>query len=83
MNWQRLKTFSLVATTTVLSHGYLTTLFHTSDYLCGAVSLGETNELAQNTLIIAKTHYTGDMFRLNNGHHQDYVNVQTSLITIT
>jgi hypothetical protein len=30
-----------------------------------------------NTLIIVKTHHTGDMFRLNNSHHQAYVNVQT------
>jgi hypothetical protein len=30
-----------------------------------------------NTLLIAKTHYTGDMFRLNNSHHQVYANIQT------
>jgi hypothetical protein len=26
---------------------------------------------------IVKTHYTGNMFRLNNSHHQAYINVQT------
>jgi hypothetical protein len=26
-----------------------------------------------NTLLIVKTHYTGDMFRLNSSHHQAYV----------
>jgi hypothetical protein len=33
--------------------------------------------VAHNTFLIVKTHYTGDMFRLNNSHHQAYVNIQT------